>query len=322
MSDYQQPNSKLWKGRLSKKGLYLHEAVGFLNLDEGLNPQKSGTSFAILGYACDEGIKRNGGRIGAIEGPDAIRAQLAKLPNHLTEGCEIFDAGTVGCLDEDLASTQKHLAKKVTLLLDTGYFPLLLGGGHDIAYGHYQGIKSHLGNKKKIGIINFDAHLDLRSNQSGNNSGTPFYQIAKEAQQEKNTFHYLCLGIRRDANDSELYKTANEFRAHYIELSLFNISNADFVRRQVKSFIESVDSIYLTIDMDGFSSAYSPGVSAASPLGFSPEMVMKVLQTIIVSGKVMSMDIAETNPRFDRDNQTAKLAASLLHFISTEIALL
>ena len=48
-------------------------------------------------------------------------------------------------------------------------------------------------------------------------------------------------------------------------------------------------------------------------MGYSPDIVVTSLQKIISSKKVISMDIAEMNPKYDRDNQTAKLAASLIH---------
>ena len=80
------------------------------------------------------------------------------------------------------------------------------------------------------------------------------------------------------------------------------------------------DHIYVTIDLDGFSSAYAPGVSAASPMGFSPYMVLECLKTIIGSGKLISLDIAEMNPKYDIDGQTAKLAASLMHHVAHSVS--
>ena len=76
-----------------------------------------------------------------------------------------------------------------------------------------------------------------------------------------------------------------------------------------------VDVVYTTIDLDGFSSAYAPGVSASSPMGFSPDIVTKCIENIIDSGKLISLDVAEMNPKYDIDNQTAKLAASLIHTV-------
>ena len=71
-----------------------------------------------------------------------------------------------------MEKAQSVLAEKVAQILDNKGMPLLLGGGHDMAYGHYNGIIKHIAHNQKIGIINLDAHFDLRSNEIGNNSGT------------------------------------------------------------------------------------------------------------------------------------------------------
>jgi formiminoglutamase len=89
--------------------------------------------------------------------------------------------------------------------------------------------------------------------------------------------------------------------------------NLESALDRIHQFIEPLDALYLTIDLDGFSSAYAPGVSAASPMGFSVEALLPCLDMLLGSGKVLSMDIAELNPSHDRDSQTAVLAASLAH---------
>jgi formiminoglutamase len=225
----------------------------------------------------------------------------------------LLDVGSIHCLNADLETAQDKLAQQVQQLLDWNLFPIVLGGGHDIAYGTYNGIKKHLGNSKSIGIINFDAHFDLRSNENGNTSGTPFYQIAKDCEASNAAFHYLCLGIREDANDSSLFKTAKELEVKYILRDTFRIEFHNEINAWINAFIQTVDVVYVTIDLDGFSSAYAPGVSAPSPMGFTPDVVLASLKTIIASGKLTALDIAELNPTYDIDGQTARLAASLLH---------
>jgi len=66
------------------------------------------------------------------------------------------------------------------------------------------------------------------------------------------------------------------------------------------------------------SSAYAPGVSAPSPLGFTPYFVFKVLVFLFESKKVISFDIAELNPSLDRDKLTANLAAKIIDFVVME----
>lgn len=314
MKHYTNPNPAIWHGRVSNKYLYLHEKVRCAPLSEISEPSKK--SIALLGYACDEGVKRNQGRIGAVKGPETIKNSLGKFPNHLANTVLLYDSGTVICKDGDMEAAQKELSKAVTTLLEKKQFPIVLGGGHDMSYGHYHGIKNYLDSKKNkqtIGIINFDAHFDLRQNTQNNNSGTPFYQIAIESKEEGIDFNYLCLGIRKDANDRTLFQTAKDLDVKYVLSDTFQMQFLDEINTWIHAFIKTVDKVYVTIDLDGFSSAYAPGVSAPSPMGFTPEIVLECLKTIISSGKLISLDIAEMNPKFDIDGQTAKLASSLLH---------
>lgn len=314
MAIYKKPNRKIWKGRTSDQKLYLHEKIECTNFNQ-ISPDRTQKTIALLGYACDTGVKRNQGRIGASAGPDAIRGQLGKMPNHMDAKSHLLDCGTIECVDDDMEAAQNLLSQKVTKLLEHHTFPILLGGGHDIAYGHYKGLLNHVEKNKTIGIINFDAHFDLRSNENGNNSGTPFYQIAQEAADGKHNFKYLCLGIRKDANDRTLFETAIDFKVEFLRNKEFNMQHLDFVKQTLKDFMAGVDYVYTTIDLDGFSSAYAPGVSAASPMGFTPDIVLKSLWTILRSKKMLGMDIAEMNPKYDRDYQTAKLAASLIQYV-------
>ncbi|MBC31780.1 MAG: formimidoylglutamase [Muricauda sp.] len=312
MSHYIKPSQKIWTGRQSEQQLYLHEKVVCLPI--GDLQRQSGKTFALLGYACDEGVKRNQGRVGAKDGPQHIRRALAKMPNHLPQKKYVFDLGDVICPDGDLESAQQQLAEHVVQILQSGALPMLLGGGHDMAYGHYNGIKKYLISEKRrpsIGIINFDAHFDLREDSNGANSGTPFYQIANE----NDPFHYLCMGIRKDANDRELYRTAQKFGVKYLERETFRMQFVEEINKWIKAFLKGVDHVYVTIDLDGFSSAFAPGVSAASPMGYSQDIALESLKTILSSNKLISVDIAEMNPKYDVDDQTAKLAASLVHFI-------
>ena len=139
-NDYSKTNSELWSGRISDQKLSLHEKVELVDLNHS-KLDSSQKTIAILGYACGEGVKRNQGRIGSFDGPDAIRKQLAKMPNHLEEATRFIDFGSIQCLDGDMEKAQENLSEKVFSLLQNNAFPILLGGGHDIAYGHYDGIK-------------------------------------------------------------------------------------------------------------------------------------------------------------------------------------
>ncbi|WP_323757492.1 formimidoylglutamase [Roseivirga sp.] len=309
----------LWKGRKDEnlgRPNYWYEMVKASSLEE-LKPSVY-KQLAILGYVVDEGVKRNQGRVGAIDGPDAIRKMLAILPNHFQCPTDILDFGNLECTDEDLDATHGHLSTAVSQLLTQGAFPVLLGGGHDIAYAHYAGIRKFLdgqGKDQTIGIINLDAHFDLRSNKNGNTSGTPFFQIAQDCKAKNQAFEYCCLGIQRSANTQTLFNTADELGVTYLENTEYTIEHWAEVKNCLNDFLQKVDQVYLTIDLDGFSSAYAPGVSAPSPMGFAPDIVLKTLDVLTESEKLISIDFAELSPKYDQDNATARLAARLVHYL-------
>jgi formiminoglutamase len=261
-----------------------------------------------LGYAVDVGVGRNGGRIGSAEGPDAIRKMMAGMGFHLEADTPIYDFGNVRAVDDDLEATQHWVKEWVLDRLQSHSFPFLLGGGHDLAYAHGKAAMEFcLGKGEKLGIINLDAHFDLRPLNAGKgHSGSPFFQLAEEFPHD---FHYLCLGIQRAGNPPQLFETAKARKVNWLEMEDFSLQNWEKIKDVLDNFCSQVNKIYLSVDLDGFSSAFAPGVSAPSPMGFSPELASKVLDWIAGSGKLLCMDVVELNPNFDQDNCTARLAA-------------
>jgi len=276
--------------------------------------------YAILGYACEEGVRRNLGRLGAKNGPKAIREQLMKLAVH-QKNVQIYDVGDVVCEQDEMEKTQEAFGSIVSKLLENGVIPIGLGGGHDMGYAHLSGISEFLGSKKEketLGIINFDAHFDLRQVEGNANSGTPFRQFLEE-QAKENEVGYFALGIQPSANTSSLFDFANSHKnVQYKCLDQLNYGNfpvPNAILWELTQFINNYENLYITIDLDGFSAAYAPGVSAPSAFGFTPDFVAVLLKHIAKSGKVVAFDVAEMNPAFDIDFRTAKLAAQLVDLI-------
>ncbi|MFT5886216.1 MAG: formiminoglutamase [Arcticibacterium sp.] len=288
---------------------YWYQAIKTINLQKSL---LSSGNIAIVGYQCEEGIRRNLGRIGAKEGADAARKQLAKLAYHHSRK-NILDVGNVVCDDTNLESTQQNLSDIISQLVSHNIFSIVIGGGHDVAYGHFKGLQQGLNLKEnsKIGIINFDAHFDLRPVGKAGNSGTPFSQILEE---HGDRVKYLALGIQQQSNTKELFNNADRLGVKHLFNYDCEVSNIKAIFSTIDTFQAEVDHLYVTIDMDGFSSAYAPGVSAPSPMGFTPFFVFKTLEYLFKTKKVVGLDIAELSPKYDLDNATARLAARLLDF--------
>ena len=308
-----------WKGRIDaldgEEGKRWHQGIKLLNLTDTTAPADSAQAIALLGFCCDEGVRRNQGREGAVDGPAALRQAMASFAWHLDDDVQFFDAGDVYCTNQNLEEAQKQLGKKTGTLLSNTYKTIILGGGHETAYGHFLGIKQSLPEGQQLGIINFDAHFDLRSYEKQATSGTPFLQIADELASKSIDFNYLCLGIQQQGNTQKLFNTAEAYGADYVLAPAMQVYNFEALRERLQQFIAVADMLYVSIDLDVFAAAYAPGVSAPTALGIHPEVVLLLLQEIISSGKLLTLDIVELNPKLDIDNRTAKLGASLLYHV-------
>ncbi|RLD75911.1 MAG: formimidoylglutamase [Bacteroidetes bacterium] len=321
-AEYKPAEKAYWEGRKSNPDMenqYWHQEIKLVDAE---NEQSiNNADIAIIGYVCDEGVRRNRGRIGTHEGPRAIRDRLAKLPIHF-ENKQVADVGDIVCNDDDMEACQLLFSTHISRLIAQNIFPIAIGGGHDMSYGHFMGIWNVIKNtrKKRVGIINFDAHFDLRPVEAKSNSGTPFNQIINELSSTGDRVDYFAIGIQQQSNTKELFNIAKDDHINYAINYDCESSSTELeaLKNRLNPFIEKVEYLYVTIDMDGFSSAYAPGVSAPSPLGFTPYFVFKMLRYLLQSKKVISFDIAELNPSLDRDNLTASLAAKIIDFVVME----
>ncbi|MFA8433571.1 MAG: formimidoylglutamase [Marinifilaceae bacterium] len=311
--NYRPTAKDFWTGRIDDPNDYdafrWHQIIRLIDLNSEEAPQNS-SGFCFLGFCCDKGVEKNLGRTGTSKGPESIRREMANLPCAFPEGTQIFDAGDIYCPDGKLTDVQESLASAVNQILKMGLFPIILGGGHEIAFGHYLGIEPYLEEKgKSLGIVNLDAHFDMRPYHDGPTSGTMFRQIADRCQEKDMPFSYLVAGIQQYGNTVSLFKEAKELGSEYIMARDITSVNMPNVTEQLLHFLSRHDQIYLTLCSDVISSAYAPGVSAPQPFGLHPEKILQIIKMIVRSGKVISFDIAEVSPRFDEDNRTSKLAA-------------
>lgn len=307
---YTPPQNKLWQGRHdAKAGEYFYQLVQMCDLNH-LSDQKE-MAYAILGFACDAGVQRNLGRTGAAQGPDAIRKALARLPIH-NFNRKLYDVGNIVCENNELEAAQELLSNAVSQLHSLGIFPIVLGGGHETAWGHYQGLYQH--HQTALPILNFDAHFDLRDllpNNQGN-SGTPFHQIAKWCEKNAEHFDYNCIGIQSFGNTQSLFERAHALKTNYLLAEEIYLKGQRCVTHFIEKILHRVDKLYVTFCLDVLSSAYAPGVSAPQPLGLSPWQILPALRQLATSGKIAGFDIVEYAPCFDPDERTAKLAALLI----------
>ncbi|OGT46465.1 MAG: formimidoylglutamase [Gammaproteobacteria bacterium RIFCSPHIGHO2_12_FULL_41_20] len=313
---YIPPDPTLWQGRQDlPSAACFFQAITSLNLLLEHPPQAETIRFALVGFKCDEGIRRDLGRIGAAEGPTAIRQSLGKLPIQKSP-LTCYDVGNIVCLDHDLEASQYALGEVIALLLENRITPIVLGGGHELAWGHFQGIAKTYPHQH-LGIINFDAHFDMEPMHPRHQAGasTPFTQIAEAHRAARRHFDYNCIGIQHAGNIRQLFDTAKHYHTHIILADELHQGQQEKCLDFVDRVIDQNEIIYLSLALDVFATPYAPGVSSVQPLGLNPWHVIPLIRQIAGSGKVIGYDIAELCPRYDIHHCTAKLAALMIYEI-------
>ncbi|WP_071459223.1 formimidoylglutamase [Bacillus massilinigeriensis] len=307
---YIKPVKDIWSGRTDSetdiRSFRYHQQVKMMEIQEDGEGE---TASALLGFSCDEGVRRNEGRQGAAKAPLAVKQALAKLPWHLPESGIVYDAGNIACEGINMEEAQEELGKAVSSLLKKNITPIIIGGGHETFYGHYQGAREYIGEDAKLGIINIDAHFDMRPYDAQTSSGTMFRQILD---QDK-LANYLCLGIQQSGNTAALFDAAEHYGVKYLMEDQVSDGNLQSLFIEIDSFVQKCDALILTLCMDSIDSSYAPGVSAPTPFGLHPKIVRKLVAYITSINKTLSFDLCEVNPELDEGGKTVSVAANMLH---------
>jgi formiminoglutamase len=255
----------------------------------------------LVGFAVDQGVERNGGRIGAREGPLALRERLYRLCPDAEQPepfCELVrqtrDLGDL-VASGDLEHDQAQLAQVVGHALAEGSFVIVLGGGHETTYGHFLG---YVQEGTRVAIHNIDAHPDVRPLKRGlGHSGSPFRQALEHPSGA--CVSYRVEGLQPYACPASLLTYLNEHAAPYGYRRSF----------AGDTLYDTEGAMLATFCLDAVDQAFAPGVSAPSSDGLWPAEWLAAAYRAGSSMHVRSADVVELNPRLDRDVQTARLAA-------------
>jgi formiminoglutamase len=275
-------------------------------LDDGAAPR-----CVIAGFAVDEGVRRNGGRPGAADGPPAIRLALARLTPDAADPApfaelvrHVRDLGDVGPTG-DLEADQVRLADLLAPHLAAGAFAIVLGGGHETSYGHFLGrVRAHVdhgGAADAVRVLNWDAHPDVRPTIGDRgHSGTPFRQMLEHPAHP--AARYAVAGLQpQSVAAAHLAWVRERGAAHFRDA----VRDADAVR----ALYEAERPTLVSFDLDAVDAANAPGVSAPAIGGLDVATWLHAAYLCGRTASVRSMDVVELSPPHDADGRTARLAA-------------
>jgi formiminoglutamase len=278
----------------------------------------AGCRIALVGLPDDTGVRLNGGRSGAAQGPSALRAALAsygttwdgRTGTALSTG--VFDAGDVkpasGADERALFETHARVESVVQLLYGLGLVPVCVGGGHDLSLPALSALARHV--QAPLSGLNLDAHLDVRRKVG---SGMPFRWLIEEGRLDPCAFAEVGLG--RFANDETDARWLIERGATLVLAE--DVLDTGSAVGWLEQVLARAGAGFLSIDLDGLDASAVPGVSAPSPLGVSVRHAAELAERAGADSRVLQLDLMELCPPHDPSGRSARVAAHLfLSFVA------
>ena len=277
----------------------------------------------LVGLPLDFGTVLEGGRAGAVGAPDAIRRELRRY--HKTYNLEhnvslthlrIADAGNLDLRHSDHERNHQLIRERVGQLLRQYPRVLVLGGSHDGTYSTVRGLFDAAGGQP-VGGINLDAHADVKGKPEIS-SGTPFGKLLREGFVSGERFTEI--GLHSNLNTKEDIDFLHEQQAHIVPLAHVQKDGVELFMSRALSRATNAGPAFVSFDIDGCAEAFAPGVSAPSADGFTPRQAVEAAFLAGQQEQVRLFEVVELNPHYDRDNQTARLAATIITAYLTGVA--
>ncbi|WP_027965145.1 formimidoylglutamase [Halalkalibacillus halophilus] len=262
---------------------------------------------------------------GASFAPGAIREAMASYSTYSNESGydfkndEITDFGDITMHPTDIVASQERIFTSVRDILsrEEAEFHIVLGGDHSISYPAIKAFQEKYG---RVGLLQFDAHHDLRNLEDGGpTNGTPFRRAIEN--QVLLGEDIVQIGIR-DFTNAKAY----DDYAHNHGVSVHTMEDVEkgsideLIDKEMSRLAEKVDFIYITVDIDVLDQAYAPGCPAIGPGGMDSKTLLQAIKVASKHQKAQAIDFVEIDPTLDFRNMTSRVAAyGIFQFIKAKI---
>lgn len=202
----------------------------------------------------------------------------------LTGICTLESTDFSNLVDE--AAVQR-IYKQTLQLINDGKFVISLGAEHTVTFGLF---KAHAESYAGLGILQLDAHSDLRMSYE-NNIWSHACVMARV--NELNQPPMVQVGIRAQCREeAELMQGSSNIHTFYAHAVAGNLTE------HIEAILECLpEYVYITIDADGFDPSVIPAVGTAEPGGLLWYETLQLLKAVCTHKKVVGFDVVEVAPK-------------------------
>ena len=308
----------------SKFGQHVQILTSISNIYEQL--KNLDVTHVILGLPEDVGVFANHGKTGASKAWEATLKVLLNIhSNEFTRANKVLILGHLDFTEEQLLvsklnpSIKKDIlkARKIVTNIDeyvtyiihqivmAGKKPIIIGGGHNNAYGNIKGSSLAVG--KPINVVNFDAHSDFRD-EEGRHSGNGF----KYAFAEGLLANYFIFGLHENYTSDKIFKALDKFKSiEYNTFDALEIRNELKFKKELERAYLHVSNSNFGIEIDCDTIENTPS-SAMTPSGFSVNKTRQFLNYFAKHKNATYLHICEAAPTKKTSTQVGKLITYLI----------
>lgn len=268
---------------------------------------------AVVGVPFDMGTTY---RSGARFGPQAVRRISALYDSYspdlgmdLLEELTIGDAGDIFVIPANIEKTFDQVDLGISHILDTGAFPVIIGGDHSIGYPDAKALAKHVDGR--LGIVHFDRHIDTAVTTMDERMHTTHWSHATDLPNVPPA-NLVQIGIGGWIGNHSGVQVAEERDTTVItmfDVEELGIDHAVDIALEIAW--KDADAVYLSFDIDVVDPGYAPGTGTPEPGGMSPREALKAVRKVAQEG-LIGMDLVEIAPPYDVADTTSQLGARVV----------
>src|SRR2546422_7711263 len=283
---------------MSHYELYLSARPAFTGVSSSLETSRS----VCFGVPFD---RTSTYKPGSRFAPSALRDVSANLElysirsNLDLERTQANDAGDIHTV-EDLNETLRRITAVWRELADAGKIPIMAGGEHTVTKAAIDALPTD------IGLVNLDAHLDLRDEFLGEKLSHATFM--RRVAEQIGPSHIMEVGIRAFSKPELDY--CHDSGLQIITPLDIRKTPLDKTAQRIRSFLSGFTQSYLTVDIDVLDPAYAPGVGNPEPDGITTDELLTLVQAAM-NRNTRGFDLVEVSPQLDC-GQTAAVGAKVI----------
>ena len=264
---------------------YLTNKKGFLGIDNKFNFKEK---VIVVPFGLEKTVSYGGG---TKNGPKEIIKASHQVELYDEElKCEPYKKIGIKTLrtfkiNKDIKKALEKMSNINKEILNKNIFPITLGGEHSITPGC---IAPFLKKYKKLCLLHFDAHADLRESYNGEKFSHA--SAIKRCLDHKNV-SVISFGIRNISKDEIPYLKKNSSRINIFWAKDKNKWNLNKFKKLIKN-----KTVYLTFDVDGLDSSIMPATGTPEPGGLLWDETLDIIKIAAKNSNIVGADVNELSP--------------------------